>query len=120
MGQAFDGAGNVLGEAYGDSKREVFEELERRHKAAAEIRIKSMPDQPPGPARSALEHAEALEHMARYRRDGRLSEGRTVAALAEAESCAAGASALRELAESNGLLDRHADALLAKLTKQQK
>lgn len=40
-------------------------------------------------------HAQALEHMARYRRDGRLPEGRSVAGLAEADACEAGATALR-------------------------
>lgn len=42
MGQAFDGDGNVLGEAYGATKREVFEKLDAAHKNAAEIRIKSL------------------------------------------------------------------------------
>jgi len=59
----------------------------------------------PGPARSGIEHAEALEHMARYRRDGRTGT-RSVADLAEAESCDAGAAALRELIEMNQILAR--------------
>lgn len=40
MGQAFDRDGNVLGEAEGDTKREVFEKLNLAHKDAAEIRIR--------------------------------------------------------------------------------
>jgi hypothetical protein len=42
MGQAFDEGGNVLGEAFGDTKREVFDSLAREHKDAAEIRIRSL------------------------------------------------------------------------------
>lgn len=44
MGQAFDGDGNVLGEAYGNTKAEVLEKLETAHKEAAEIRIQSAVD----------------------------------------------------------------------------
>ena len=42
MGQAFDRDGHVLGEAYGDTKREVLEKLEMMHPTAEEIRIKTM------------------------------------------------------------------------------
>lgn len=42
MGQAFDRNGNVLGEADGDTKREVFEKLNAEFKNAAEIRIKTI------------------------------------------------------------------------------
>ena len=42
MGQAFDESGHVLGDFYGDSKREVFDELMKRHPEANELRIKSM------------------------------------------------------------------------------
>lgn len=43
MGQAFDRDGNVLGEAFGDTKREVLEKLEAAHgAAAAEVRIKEL------------------------------------------------------------------------------
>lgn len=42
MGQAFDRDGNVLGEAYGDTKREVFDKLMAQHRDAAEIRIRSL------------------------------------------------------------------------------
>jgi hypothetical protein len=42
MGQAFDRDGNVLGEAYGDSKREVFDKLTEQFKEAAELRIKTI------------------------------------------------------------------------------
>ena len=41
MGQAFDKYGNVLGEAFGDTKREVFDKLAAQFKDAAEIRIRS-------------------------------------------------------------------------------
>lgn len=41
MGQAFDRDGNVLGEATGDSKKEVFDKLTAEFKNAHEIRIKS-------------------------------------------------------------------------------
>lgn len=44
MGQAFDRDGNVLGEAYGDTKREVFDKLTSEFKHAHEIRIKSLED----------------------------------------------------------------------------
>ena len=42
MGQAFDRDGNVLGEAYGDTKQEVFDKLTKEFKDAAEIRVRSM------------------------------------------------------------------------------
>lgn len=45
MGQAFDRDGNVLGEAYGDTKREVFEKLNAQFKNAHEIRIKTLEQQ---------------------------------------------------------------------------
>lgn len=41
MGQAFDRAGNVLGEATGETKREVFDKLMEAHPSAEEIRIKT-------------------------------------------------------------------------------
>lgn len=42
MGQAFDREGNVLGEAFGETKREVFDKLIAAHKDAHEIRIKTL------------------------------------------------------------------------------
>lgn len=42
MGQAFDRDGNVLGEAFGETKREVFDKLMAQHTDAAEIRIRTM------------------------------------------------------------------------------
>ena len=42
MGQAFDRDGNVLGEAFGETKREVFDKLTSEFKDAHEIRIRSM------------------------------------------------------------------------------
>ena len=44
MGQAFDRDGNVLGEAYGNTKSEVFKELIKEFPLAHEIRVKSMQD----------------------------------------------------------------------------
>lgn len=46
MGQAFDRAGNVLGDAYGETKREVFDKLNERFKDAAEIRIRTLAEMP--------------------------------------------------------------------------
>ena len=42
MGQAFDRNGNVLGEAFGETKREVFDKLNQAFKDAHEIRIRSL------------------------------------------------------------------------------
>lgn len=55
MGQAFDRDGNVLGEAFGQTKREVFDKLTADFKNAHEIRIKS------------LEESVAAAEMPRYR-----------------------------------------------------
>jgi hypothetical protein len=41
VGQAFDQDGRVLGEATGSSKKEVFDELMKKHPDAHEIRIRS-------------------------------------------------------------------------------
>ncbi len=46
MGQAFDRDGNVLGEAFGETKREVFNELTKHFKYAAEFRVKSLEADP--------------------------------------------------------------------------
>lgn len=42
MGQAFDRDGNVLGEAYGATKREVFDKLNEQFKQAHEIRVETI------------------------------------------------------------------------------
>lgn len=42
MGQAFNREGDVLGEAFGATKQDVFEKLNLAHKDAHEIRIRSM------------------------------------------------------------------------------
>lgn len=63
MGQAFDRDGNVLGEAVGDTKREVFDTLMREHKDAAEIRIRSLTEQ----IRQAQDTGGASAEMPRYR-----------------------------------------------------
>ena len=44
MGQAFDREGNVLGEAFGDTTREVFDKLTEQFKDAHEIRIRNLED----------------------------------------------------------------------------
>lgn len=44
MGQAFDRDGNVLGEAEGDTKRAVFEELSKNHPDADAILIRTLRD----------------------------------------------------------------------------
>jgi hypothetical protein len=56
MGQALDRDGNVLGEATGETKKEVFDKLDDAHKEAHEIRITSVrgggdevPDTPSSP-----------------------------------------------------------------------
>lgn len=45
MGQAFNRDGDVLGEAFGETKREVFDKLMAAHKDAHEIRIRSMEEE---------------------------------------------------------------------------
>ncbi len=49
MGQAFDKDRQILGEAFGHTKREVFDKLMEAHAEAAEIRIRTLqsPDLPP-------------------------------------------------------------------------
>ena len=42
MGQAFDKDGEMLNEAYGQTKRDVFDKLIEKHPDAAEIRIRSL------------------------------------------------------------------------------
>ena len=54
MGQAYDRDGNVLGEAFGDTKREVFDKLLHEHPHADEIRVKALHDKI-----AAAEKAEA-------------------------------------------------------------
>ncbi len=44
MGQAFDRDGNVLGEAYGETMREVLDQLQKMHPTAEEIRIRHLRD----------------------------------------------------------------------------
>ena len=61
MGQAFDRDGNVLGEAFGDTKREVFDKLTAQFRDAVEIRIRSLGQQ------IASEEGGASAEMPRYR-----------------------------------------------------
>lgn len=42
MGQAFDREGNVLGEAFGVTKQEVFDKLNAQFKDAHEIKVRSL------------------------------------------------------------------------------
>lgn len=46
MGEAFDRSGNVLGQASGATKQEVFDALNKAHGDAAEIRIRSIETRP--------------------------------------------------------------------------
>jgi hypothetical protein len=68
MGQALDEHGNVLGEAFGQTKREVFDKLEAAHTNAAEIRIRSLMAQIESPDedcdRSLAQRVEELERKA--------------------------------------------------------
>jgi hypothetical protein len=61
MGQAFDRDGNVLGEAYGDTQREVFEKLTAEFKNAHEIRIRTLE------ATAAEQRSDAQMEMPRYK-----------------------------------------------------
>ena len=61
MGQAFDRDGNVLGDAYGDTRREVFDKLNAQFRDAAEIRIRSLGE------RIAAEDGGASAEMPRYK-----------------------------------------------------
>lgn len=60
MGQAFDQDGAVLGEAFGETKREVFDKLIAEHPGADEIRIKSMQDKIESVERQQEKAAKAL------------------------------------------------------------
>jgi hypothetical protein len=60
MGQAFDRDGQILGEAFGSTKREVFDKLMAQHGDAAEIRIRSQ-------AASNSELNGASSEMPRYK-----------------------------------------------------
>lgn len=66
MGQAFDRDGNVLGEAYGATKREVFDKLAEEFKDAHEIRIRSLDDRLRAAERSEGPLA-AQSELPRYR-----------------------------------------------------
>jgi len=45
MGEAFDQSGRKIGEAFGSTKKEVFDKLAAEHPNAAEIRIKTIAEQ---------------------------------------------------------------------------
>ena len=60
MGQAFDHQGGVLGEAFGQTKRDVFDALIEKHPDAAEIRIRSLAPANAAPGSPSVE-------MPRYR-----------------------------------------------------
>lgn len=88
MGQAFDSRGNVLGETYGETKREVFDKLNDQFKDAAEIRIKTMGDKitdaPYDPPRIAPQrlNLDNVEHAFTYQpwNDDQLQRGKEVTA----------------------------------------
>lgn len=61
MGQAFDRDGRLMGEAYGSTKREVFDKLMTSHRTAAEIQIHSLGDG------LAAEDGGASAEMPRYK-----------------------------------------------------
>lgn len=66
MGQAFDRNGNVLGEAFGDTKREVFDKLNEQFKQADEIRVKTLGEGPRGATARATDRMEqffAYSHL---------------------------------------------------------
>jgi hypothetical protein len=72
VGQAFDRAGNVLGEAEGDTKREVFEKLERAHPDADEVRIrKQMLERQEAVNAARGDFGMALNHLRSGRRVSR-------------------------------------------------
>src|SRR5678815_1411930 len=62
MGQAFDRDGHVLGEATGDTKREVLDQLEKMHPDADEIRIRTL--------REKVDLAEGADRTAQSVRRG--------------------------------------------------
>lgn len=66
MGQAFDRNGNVLGEAFGDTKRDVFDKLNAEFKEAAEIRVRSL-----------IDKAKELESIRHVERNGGISAAST-------------------------------------------
>ena len=70
MGQAFDRDGQVLGEAVGGSKREVFEKLHSAHPEAAEVRIKTMgqgqPTSGPWTPSTGLNFIDEIENTFSY------------------------------------------------------
>ena len=61
MGQAFDSEGHVLGDATGATKREVFDQLEKAHPDAAEIRIRSIHDGAEMPRYRCHKEVQALK-----------------------------------------------------------
>jgi|HubBroStandDraft_6_1064221.scaffolds.fasta_scaffold165104_3 hypothetical protein len=66
MGQALDEHGNVLGEAFGQTKREVFDKLQAAHANAHELRIRSLMGKIEGESRpmSLSERVAELERIA--------------------------------------------------------
>lgn len=66
MGQAFDRDGNVVGEAFGDTKREVFDKLIAEQPNAHEIRIKSMMEKAEESERKAAAPADSRDRMLQF------------------------------------------------------
>ena len=54
MGQAFDRRGDVIGEVFGATTREVFDKLTQAHKDAAEVRIGTVRDGSEGTVASPM------------------------------------------------------------------
>lgn len=71
MGHAFDRHGNVLGEAYGETKREVFDKLMSEFKDAHEIRIRDMAPAEGAPGSPSVEmpryHSHKVVHALKIR-----------------------------------------------------
>lgn len=62
MGQAFDRDNNVLGEAFGDTKREVFDKLNERFKEADRIEIRSLHPATGAPDSASVEMPKYRSH----------------------------------------------------------
>lgn len=64
MGQALDRDGRVIGEAYGETKRDVFDQLSAAHPGADELRIKTSRYDPG--TRSVVELKDKVEDLFTY------------------------------------------------------
>lgn len=102
MGQAFDRDGQVLGEAFGETKREVFDKLSNLHPHAHEIRIKSLQEKLDDVERSlATEQHVSVSAVDPVGREGQEGPRATDAFVLDLQSrlaaAEASATALREI-----------------------